>query len=354
LKPKEKSLGAYLLARAALHRKIEGPVLENLRAGHETVQEVSDFFPLGRSNVREDLRKTKGEHTPLRTVAAYNLQKALMARQRYPRGMEVPDNDVYQTCAASGQYAKTGVCFDYATNTTPLHAAKLNGMQAMGAVVAQAKHSTIDHVWSEMLPHGMSQAGEPVLHGEDVIMDGWCKERLAVLRDDSKFARLDEHGNGDHLSHAHVLDHESGPKALAKVEMFKTQIEASRALRYAFQHRFENLVAEKVELEEKCLWDAQSVFHAEFGQQASVALHPEKPSPVDGAGTRDAGSVAIRFGHTVLLDMQAAGVARSLGSNIRGAIAEAPLIVYSAKEMFPRPQPRIKSIRSRICGFFSH
>jgi hypothetical protein len=354
LRPKEESLAAYLLARAALHRKIEGPALEYLRAGHASVQEVGELFPLGRSNVREDIRKTTGEETPLRTIASYDLHNALLAKQWYPPGTAVPDDDIHQTAAASSQYARTGVCYSFATNTTAVHAAKLDRLQAKRAIVAQSKSSTVDHVWSEMLPGGLGEDGKPLLHGEDIIMDGWCQENLAVLREDSRFAGLDEDGNGGHLSHAHVLDRESGPKALGKVGMFRAQIEESRALQHIFWSRFDHLVAVGAELEERCLWDAQSVFREAFRHQAVEALEKDagKPAPGMYGFIPGVDPVAQRAKQAAVAEIQAVGVARSLGANIRGAIAEAPQIIASAREMFPRPESGRGWLLSRISAFF--
>ena len=137
--------------------------------------------------------------------------------QRYSGG-EVTENDFFRMCAAASQYAKTGTCGSFAANTTPLHAAKLADMKDERAIVAQSKHATIDHVWSEMMPKGKREDGTPILHGKDVIMDGWCKENLAILREDSEYARLDKDGKADHLTHQDLLNHETGPEALKEVE----------------------------------------------------------------------------------------------------------------------------------------
>jgi hypothetical protein len=258
--------------------------------------------------------------------------------------------------AAAGQYALTGTCFFYATSTAPLHAAKLAGLGDERAIVAQSKHATIDHVWCEVLPRGKREDGQPILHGEDVILDGWCQEKLAVLREDSHFARLGQDGNGDHLSHAHLLDHRSGAKAWENVEMFKAQIDGSRALRFVFHDQLENLVAEGVEVEEKCLWDAQSVFHEDFREAAIAALHKDdgKPAPGMYGFIPGVDPLANRAKRAAVPEIQAVGVARSLGADIRGAVAEAPRIIASAREMFPRPESKNEGFLARISAFFQH
>ena len=73
MKPKEAPLAGYLMARAAMHQKVEGPDLKNLRAGHESVQQVSELLPLGRANVIQDIEKAKDAHLPLRKLASHKL-----------------------------------------------------------------------------------------------------------------------------------------------------------------------------------------------------------------------------------------------------------------------------------------
>jgi hypothetical protein len=358
IQPREAPLAGYLLARAALHRKIEGAVLENLRAGHESVQEVSDLLPLGRANVREDFQKAKSQRTLQRHLASLELRKTLVSGIRLPDGT-VPAEEYYPLAAATSQYAKTGVCHSYATNTTALHGAKLAGMPDKRAIVAQTAHATIDHVWSEMLPLGKGRDGKPILHGEDVIMDGWCREGLAVLREDSRFAALDKDGQGDHLIHEDLLDHRSGPEALASVKRYKARIEESGSLQQEFHAELHNLVATRTEVNVADLWTAQPSCHADFRQEAGTALHQDAkhpdargPAPGKGAGMRGGDPVARRAKQATLIEIQAVGVARSLGSNIRGALAEAPGILAAAREMFPRPDSEGEGFLSRLSAFF--
>jgi hypothetical protein len=169
-------------------------------------------------------------------------------------------------------------------------------------------------------------------------MDGWCKEGLAILREDSEYARLAPDGSANHLKHEDILDPKTGPAAWKSVQGYKAKIEGSTRMWYLFQREFDRLVDAGVEIPKKYLWDAETVFHGEFREQAGKALHAKRPSPAESAGVAGAGSVANRPAHPVLAEIQAVGVARSLGSNIRGAVAESPGILASAKEMFPDPR----------------
>ncbi|HLP43559.1 MAG TPA: hypothetical protein VK465_18805, partial [Fibrobacteria bacterium] len=308
-------------ARSAMNQKVEGSALKNLRAAHESVQQVNELLPLGRANVIPDIEKAKGEHISLRKDAANKLVESLVFNH-LRTGRDFTDDDLNGAIAASAQYAKTGTCGDFATNTTALHAAKLADLKETRAVVSHTQHKTIDHGWSEMHPKGRNADGTPILHGEDVILDGWCKEKVAVLREDSYFARLDQDGKAGHLKHDDPMNHRTGPEALKAVEKYKARIESSPFFQDVFKKDFESLVANKEEWPKESLWNDTSVFHADFRGRAGNALHE------DAQQARSASLAGIR----------AVGVARSLGSNVRGAIAEAPGIIASAKDMFPNPE----------------
>jgi hypothetical protein len=318
------------------------------------MQEVADLLPLGRANVREDIKKARSERPLQRYQVSRKLRGPLEEMNGYRRGSLAGD-EYSRLTAAISQYAGTGVCTSYATNTTAWHGAKLAGMGEERAIVAQARHADFDHVWSEMIPRGKGGDGKPILHGEDVIMDGWCMDNVAILREDSAFAALDGHGRGRHLSHDHILDPRTGPDALAGVNRFKAQIEESRDLQEMFHRELMGVVAAGTEAPEKGLWDATHVFHEEFREQAMGALHPDAEGPGTGKENRAPGAdpAARRAKHATLAEIQAVGVARSLGANIRGATAEAPAILASAREMFPRPEPESETLLSRLSAFFT-
>lgn len=336
LRPKEEKLAGYLMARAAMHRKIEDSDLGNLRNGQESMQKVSDLLPLGRSNVVQDINKAKGDHLPQRTLATNNLLEVMIARQGYTPDT-VPDSILFQLFAAVSQHAKTGICSAYSMSTTPVHAARLADLKDKQAIVAQSRHDTIDHSWSELIPKGKRMDGTPNLQGEDVIMDGWCKENLAILREDGKFSRLGKDGKPASFHHQLFLNRESGPRYLRSVEKFKAQIGNTPALERIFRTDFDHFVAAGAQPRKESLWRATSVFHKAFQEQAAKALDKAvtaSPSVAD-AGVKGADPVSVQAKRASLTEIQAVGVARSLGSNIRGSIAEAPGILASAKELFP-------------------
>src|SRR5688572_25222247 len=93
IKPKEEKLAGYLVARAAMHQKVEGRDLKNLRAGHESVQQVSELLPLGRANVIEDIEKAKSEHISLRKLASHKLENDLIAVSEKKSGVKMTETD---------------------------------------------------------------------------------------------------------------------------------------------------------------------------------------------------------------------------------------------------------------------
>ena len=383
IKPKEEKLAGYLLARAAMHRHIDKfpeieweidpssprqpgekatltgkfdkrtDTLENLRAGHESVQQVSELLPLGRANVIQDIEKAKGEHISLRKLASHKLENDLIAFSEKKSGVRMTETDFLRVEAASSQFAKTGTCGSFAANTTPMHAAKLADRKAKRAIVAQSEHTEVNHAWAEMMPKGKREDGTPILHGKDVIMDGWCKENLAILREDSEYARLDKHGKAVQVKHLDLLDHKTGFEALQEIGKHKATIAGNQDLQDSFKRRFDSLVEEKYEWNKNNLWNAESVFHADFREQAGKALHKgvehlraakdflkaakyaevAKDSPTE----KKVRTRTARFKHASMAEIQAVGVARSLGSDIPVAVAEAHPIIDSAKEMSPRP-----------------
>ncbi|HLP40445.1 MAG TPA: hypothetical protein VK465_02965 [Fibrobacteria bacterium] len=331
MKPKEEKLAGYLLARSAMNQKVEGSTLKNLRAAHESVKEATALMPLGRANVTPDILKAGNAYLPLRKMAAQKLFKSMELRER-SSGRMLGEADLYRLGAAISQFAETGVCSTFAMSTNPLIATKLADMKDTRAIVAQTHHATLDHGWVEMMPKGTHADEKPIFHGEDVVLDGWCKENLAILREDSYFARLDKNGKADHLKHEGLLNHETGPKALREVEKYKQQIKKNTGLQETYNEYFlERFQYPKVDSDTFGLWNDTTVFHADFLEQAGNALHKEVKEVKANKDVRKAAN------HASLAEIQAVGVARSLGSNIRGAITEAPGIIAAAKEMIPRP-----------------
>lgn len=131
--------------------------------------------------------------------------------------------------------------------------------------------------------------------------------------------------------HFHIVDHQSGPESLEKVNQFKTQLDASRDFQNDYRTGFRELQKPGVRMEKEALFDSTSVFHNDFFRQAGSALH-KNGSYLRPPGAHPLYSWAV---HASLAKIQAIGVARSLGSNVRGAVAEAPGLTALAKRMFP-------------------
>lgn len=338
MKPNEKQLAAYLMARAAMNRPIDGKELRNLRAGHETVQETRSLLPYGRSNVREDIQKSN-QHIDLRAIAANDFRDALGADYGFtPNTMDT--SSYYHIIAAASQFTKTGNCEAHASNSATLHAAKLADMKEERAVVAKAIDKDVTHIWAEMLPKGWREDGTLKIHKNDVIMDGWCKEDIAILREDSRFGRADTQRLAQELTHYDLMNHETGPSHKEAVKTYKTYIDSSPHLQDPYHWNLSAYVDAGLQSDESTLFDATSVFHSQFQEQAGSVLHkdPSKPSSVKGVPTQGLDPAAKQAKHASLAEIQAVGVARSLGETVpREAVKQAPGIIASSQEMFPNP-----------------
>ncbi|HLP42345.1 MAG TPA: hypothetical protein VK465_12615 [Fibrobacteria bacterium] len=336
MRPNEKPLAAYLMARAAMNRAIDGRELQNLRVGHETVQETRNLLPYGRSNVREDIQKSN-RNIDVRAMTANDFRDALAHDFGYTRdNMDV--SSYYHIIAAASQFIKTGNCEAHASNSAALHAAKLADMNDERAVVAKAVRKDVNHIWTEMLSKGWRKDGTLKIHKHDVIMDGWCKEDIAILREDSRFGRADTKKQAQELTHYDLMNHITGSLHKDVVETYKTYIDISPHLQDPYNWNLSAYVEVGLKSRESDLFDATSVFHSRFQEQAGSVLHkdPSKPSFVKDLPTQGLDPAARQAKHASLAEIQAVGVARSLGETVpRKAVKQAPGIIASSQEMFP-------------------
>jgi hypothetical protein len=214
-------------------------------------------------------------------------------------------------------------------------------MDDQRAKVARCAIPGVDHTWAEMIPKGMekderTQVEKLKVDQNDVILDPWCTEKTAILREDGEFSQLDKGGKGDHLKHYQILDHQSGPAYWDKVKQFKAQLEGSQDFKKEYRTGYWELQKPGAPPDREIVFNSVSVFRKDFREQAGSALHKNgkflRPT--------DAHPVSSWAKYASLAKIQAVGVARSLGSNVRGAVAEAPGVIATAKQMFARPEPK--------------
>jgi hypothetical protein len=329
MRPHEGMLSGYLLARAAMGRKIDDDpevvklpgggtrksehVLKDLRAANATVEEARRLLPNGRGNVAEDILSTRGEASRL-----YEAGLRLEEKYRIRHGLHQHENRLFDIAAKTAASLLTGQasCNGSAVLAAHLHAHKLEKDQ--GAIVFH--NPAADHMWTETRRLGMNRMNDPIL-------DRWTSGP-AVLRQDSKYGRSP--AGYDYFT----LDAENREGALRAAENSLREMKGDRRLVESFKidmlklkitdYRFNGEVHRE-----------ESVMSDDFRRKAGKALHP-RSSKVPKSDTilgRDGKAPVRPFAQEIL----AVGVARSLGEEVRGAVEKAPAILDAAKRMFPKP-----------------
>jgi hypothetical protein len=332
--PRDKdALPGYLMARAAMHRKIDNTpeiarnadgslekrtdTLRHLQAAHATVEETHALLPYGRGNVTEDNKRT-GYEASRRDEAAEHLFKELSHKA-------APE----QLWPALFRFTEAARCGGSARIATHLHGAKLEGPYRVSTVEGKK----VDHNWTELK---WKETRRP----DDAIIDQWC-EGPAVLREDYRY------GNHE-VKTLHELDATTGPKAAEKVEELtaglKGDPEQKALLNYytgtgEFDHHSGGYKRYALE------FDPRPVFHQDFLDAAGKALHRKSEPP-----SLEGKTIPPRLAQ----EIQAVGVALSLNEGtapaslsgehpsasaasgkIRDALTQAPGIIESAQSQFP-------------------
>lgn len=333
--PRDKNAFAgYLMARAALHRKIDdtpefrkrangsignqsGP-LNRLKAANDTVDETRSLLPYGRGNVEEDNIRTHYESSR-RDEAALRI-----LRENSPRG-----DDPQQMMAAMFRFAKAARCGGSAPIATHLHGNKLKGNYRVNTV----ELDQVDHTHTEVTRGNVRRQNDPII---DAWLDG-----PAVLREDARYGKSEGKA-------IHQLDKTTGPEAARNVERISARLEADphqkNLLNYYIgtgefgyhSNRYRRLAVE---------FDSQPVYHRNFLKEAGEVLHGQgghpsmngKPKPPTLAQEIQAVGVALSLnGGLASVSPDGAHAAGSSQSGkIRSALAEAPRIIESAKKQFP-------------------
>lgn len=335
LPPRDKdALAGYLMARAAMHRKIDdapeiewnadgsmdkrSDALKRLRAANETVEETHALLPYGRGNVTEDNRRT-GYESSRRDEAAPHLFD-----ENSHKG------EPQHLWAAVFRFVKAARCGGSAPIATHLHAAKLEEPYRVSTVEGKR----VDHTWTEL-------TWKDARRQDDVIIDRWC-EGPAVLREDARY------GNADAKT-IHQLDGTTGPEAAKTVERLTAGLEGDprqqNLLNYyigtgEFDHHSEGYKRYGAEFEPR------SVFDPGFLKEAGKALRGESghPSLEGKPGLSRLGQEIQAVGVALSLsgglapaypDGEHAPAAPAPSGKIRDALMQAPGIIESAKRQFP-------------------
>jgi hypothetical protein len=308
MRPHERQLSGYLLARAALGRKIDDTpeitklpdgrivksekVLHDLRAAHDSVQETRRLLPNGRGNVKEDILATGGEASRMHLAGAVMREHYL--QQKF--GDSPEERFSMQTETAVSLITGQASCLGSALVAAHVHASRLGQGQAV-AVVA---NDHVDHVWSEARRPGSDRSN-------DVILDRWTSGP-AILKQDSRF------GQDPRVEDIYSLAPEDRDHARDTVASITDEIKNDPELMEEFKANLEVLGRMDYRFAGKT-WNEENVMGKRFRKHAAARLHAPRPA----------------YG----LELLAAGAARSLGEGVRSAVDKAPGIVETAKAMFP-------------------
>jgi hypothetical protein len=320
----EDALGAYLMARAALHRKIDDTPdiewkwdgqmekqtdgLKRLRAANDTVAETHALLPHGRGNVKEDNRRT-GYESSLRETSYREFFNAIP--------LTLAQND-HQALAGAFRFVKAARCAGSAAIATHLHARKLEDLYR---VVIHEKLQA-DHTWSEVRWKGLPRHN-------DVLIDRWC-DGPAVLREDARYG----YTPGKVIFQ---LDKTTGSESAKTVDKIAAHLEADPK----HQARVKKILTGlKNDRREEGEFDAQRVFSPEFEKAAGKALHgtsgrPHLTQEIQAVGV----ALSLNGGPDLSSLVGGHSASSSTSGKVRESLAKAPGIIESAKSWFP-PQDR--------------
>jgi hypothetical protein len=328
--PDDHPLSGYLLARAALGRTIDDTpeirkepdgailrsekVLQDLRAANASLEITRRLLPHGRGNVKEDILATGGEASRRYTAGS-------RLRESYTRkefGGSVTGILKYQMVAAVGLFTGQAACGPSAALAAHIHAPRLERDQTLVAI----GNSKIGHAWAEAW-----RGTDP---DNDVILDRWTSGP-AILKQDSRYGLEPE------VEKLFALDYRNRSRAVLNMVSMSEEIRNDPGLKAEFEASMKHLEQTNHKILAK-VWDEESVMGESFRKRAGARLHAESaPLAQAERGSSQPGQ-APRPPFT--LELLAAGVARSLGEGVKGAVTKAPGIVATAKDMFPKPSDR--------------
>jgi len=286
----ERNLSDYLFRRSLLKRPVQGGVLGALRSGNDTVTETRQRLSEGRGNVRRDVRRA-GPGVSRRTQAGRDMEEAITWYRPFMSAKQSG-----QLLATIAELTRAGNCAEHADVATHIQAQKPStGPLAHSASV---HHRERDHEWSEIRRKGRGASAD------DVIIDAWA-DGPAVLRGDSEFA---------HEALDLGLSYAYSANERARVTQNMAQRRAatfSRANQNRFQGKLAALNKRRFRYPREQLWGQTNVFSANFIGASDLAFQ----------------QLGALQGGNALHHIHAVGVLRSLGSNVRTAVADAPAMV---------------------------
>jgi len=295
----ETQLAAYLLACTAINEPIDGDDFINLWRGNDTVEATREKLDKGRGNISLDIEKTN--HDSSRRTQAGRLMRDKIF-ETISKTTAITTRTAGQVTTAINLYTRAGTCADNASVAAYLHAKNYAPTFSQGQTINYVSNKGIGHDWAEFRINGTKA------NSRDVILDAWG-EGSAILRKHAAIATVE-----GKLIIFHSCDKNSSHAVIKGTENWIQQLQSNPQLTQYFNAKMKELTANGFTWEEKDqIWPPTSVLSRKFLNDARSALPKSEAS----------------FG----AQLQAVGVARSLGENIKNAVKKAPAILDAAKSL---------------------
>ncbi|MGF6666185.1 hypothetical protein QF000_007918 [Paraburkholderia atlantica] len=236
LLPEELPHAGYLLARAAVGRKITGDERKRLRRADMSVRETRALMPAGRGNVREDIRDSLAEATR-RSMGGRSLAE---------------DPEVESDALSRPIWAGAGHCGEHGNLAAAAHAARLRPGEQSQAISGVG----IDHAWAETTP--ADPEGKADEKERTIVMDAWA-DGPAVFASDSRYK---SHQGGGTVKNRHGPEHAG-------------LLQKAKELAAGIAGQCDPREMPSVALHEKSLWDAVSGVDEAFAGRVERAMDKE-------------------------------------------------------------------------------
>ena len=331
----ELQLSTYLLARAIDGRLVEDEDLQSLRKANDTVNETRRTLKHGRGNVRPDTLNTKSESS-WRAIVGQNIGMELFSRAmsvtRLLSGWYKVKGYLYASAAAGSAFTGAGNCDEHGLVAAHIHAANLND----GEKVRLISSKQVAHVWAE--------SRVDTDHERSIVMDAWAKGP-AVFSQDSAYSK-----DSRKVSISYTWDKRTGPDANAAMNRQKQELDRSGLEN--FQSRLDEL--KRADYQPRWdTWDSEPVIDASFVQRVvakmTAPINPDRlksssvsdenmPAAFNGTAQAQGTDVEEQLPQQdskigLRNEILAAGVARSLGANVKSATKHAATMISSVKDM---------------------
>ncbi|MGB1109248.1 MAG: hypothetical protein ACPG4N_02770 [Gammaproteobacteria bacterium] len=282
MRANEGRLAEYLYDRRMLNRTIEGPELDRLRNANQSVEETRRRLSSGRGNVAGDINRDGLQYESTRRT---EIGRAMVNRMQAHEG-PMSNSRFGQLSASAAEFTRAGNCGEHANVATHVHANQLG----IGETVHSVGSNQTDHAWSEL------RSGHD--RSSDVIMDAWSNSS-AILREDASFA-----GNVAHVDTSYSYNQAQGVFASNQQRQHYNALDADPGA-----HQFADNVHQQM---------VNQNFHYTNGVYGTTHA-----STQDFRRSANAAHNRQNQQNGFLHGIVAAGVARSLGENVRQATTRA-------------------------------